>query len=199
LMASANKIEGEFSSHGADAADEGGFADFRNKGFECVSIDQDSMISDAPMMETPRKRSIESLRPPPRDMPPSLSALELKEFKSTIGLYGIGMKINTEVPHVVRQVTDLQDESGNSLNHEVQVGDVLILVDNQPIHNLDLDALERSIFGEQYSLVALTLKSKHPGNVKQLRVRRHVLVRTFESCRRFACFFHAHDTARPPH
>ena len=114
-----------------------------------------------------------------------------------IGLYGIGMKINTEVPHVVRQVTDLQDENGNSLNHEVQVGDVLILVDNQPIHNLDLDALERAIFGEQYSLVALTLMSKQPGNVKQLQVRRHVLVRTFESCRRFACFLHLRDAARP--
>jgi hypothetical protein len=193
-MASATKFEGPFATY---EADEGGFADFRNKGFECLSIDQDSMISDAPMMETLRKRSIESLRPPPRDMPPSLPALELKESKSTIGLYGIGMKINPEVPHIVRQVTDLQDENGDSLNHEVQVGDVLILVENQPIHNLDLDALERAIFGEQFSLVALTLKSKQPGNVKKLRVRRHVLVRTFESCRRFTRFFHARDAARP--
>jgi hypothetical protein len=194
-MTSITKLERDLASYGAD---EGGFADFRSKGFECVSIDQDPIVSDAPMMETPRKRSIESLRPPPRDMPPFLPALELKEFKFTIGLYGIGMKINTEVPHVVRLVTDLQDENGCSLNHEIQAGDVLILVDNQPIHNLDIDALERAIFGEQYSLVSLTLKSKAPGNVKQLRVRRHVLVRTFESCRRFACFLHARDAARLP-
>ncbi len=192
-MSSTAKFEADFASYGAD---EGGFAEFRDKGFECVSIDHESRISDEPMMESPRKRSIESLRPPPRDMPPSLPALELKESKSTVGLYGIGMKINTEVPHVIRQVTGLQDENGNSLNHEVQVGDVLILVDNQPIHNLDLDALERAFFGEQNSLVALTLKSKQPGNVKQLRVRRHVLVRTFESCRRSACLvLHARSDA----
>ena len=37
-------------------------------------------------------------------LPTTLDALELREYKRTIGLYGIGMKINTAVPHTVIQV-----------------------------------------------------------------------------------------------
>ena len=174
---------GEIQSDVRSGLNEEDFVDFRNKGFKFISTN-DSNFTDTGMTETPRKRSIESLRPPPRDMPLSFPALELKEITSVIGLYGIGMQINTEVPHAVRHVSDLRDENGNSLNDEIQIGDVLILVDDQPIHNLDVDALERALFGEKDSIVSLTLKSKQPGRVKQLRVKRHILIRTFETCQR---------------
>ena len=161
------------------------FVDFRNKGFRCISVEHLSNISEDYCFQSPRKSSIETLKPPPRDMPASFTCLELHEYKNTIELYDIGMNINMEIPHVVRFVSDLQDATGNSLNDEVQAGDVLILVDNQPIHNLDIDSLESAILGEKDSIVSLTLKSKLPGKVKQLQVRRHVLVRTYDTFRRF--------------
>ena len=83
------------------------------------------------------------------------------------------------------QVSDLQDASGNSLNGQVEVGDTLLFVDGKPIEHVDIDSLEKFIFGERDSLVTISLKAGGDSDlVTDLTVKRHVLVRSFDTCRR---------------
>ena len=65
--------------------------------------------------------------------PPKMEALVLREKKEMSGIYGIGLKIDSDPPHTVQKVHELVDAHGNNCNHRVAVGDILTFVDDAPI------------------------------------------------------------------
>ena len=60
-------------------------------------------------------------------------ALVFREKKELAGLYGVGLKVDTDPPHTVQRVHDLLDPNGNNISHKCNVGDVLTFVDDSPI------------------------------------------------------------------
>jgi len=89
-------------------------------------------------------------------------------------MYGIGLKIADTIPHKVLSVNNLRDAQMQQINHVVQKGDLLQLIDNTAVELLSIDELEWHIFGPQNEMVTLTLFRPPTGQQFQIQVKRHI-------------------------
>ena len=91
----------------------------------------------------------------------SNAVLELKQVREQGGLYGIGLKIDMDPPHLVQRVSNLKDPEGRSIN-DVRVGDALLLVNGQHVELGSMEALEKAILGPKGSTLNLAFTRMHP-------------------------------------
>jgi hypothetical protein len=126
----------------------------------------------------------------------SNAVLELKQVREQGGLYGIGLKIDIDPPHLVQRVSNLKDPHGHSIN-DVRVGDALLLVNGQHVELGTIDALEKAILGPKGSTLNLAFTRMHPPkdpasqdlkwgpfstseDVYEVEVMRHVAIREWD-------------------
>ena len=125
----------------------------------------------------------------------SNAVLELKQVREQGGLYGIGLKIDIDPPHLVQRVSNLKDPDGHSIN-EVRVGDALLLINGQHVELGSIDALEKAILGPKGSTLRLAFARMHPPtdpqqdlkrgsfssseDVYEVEVMRHVVIREWD-------------------
>ena len=88
------------------------------------------------------------------------------------------MSMQTAPPHAVLHVSDLQDPSGCNCNNLVNVGDLLLRVDDVLVQSTDIDSLEAVILGPLDSIVKLSFasgqNSPRPFTHYDISVKRHV-------------------------
>lgn len=122
-------------------------------------------------------------------LPPlqSNNTLELKQVREQGGLYGIGLKVDMDPPHLVQRVSNLQAPDGSSLNDHVKVGDSLLLINGQHVELGSMEALEKAILGPKDSTLKLAFKSYAKGtaganqqNIYEIVVKRHVTIREWD-------------------
>ena len=126
----------------------------------------------------------------------SNAVLELKQVREQGGLYGIGLKIDMDPPHLVQRVSNLKDPEGRSIN-DVRVGDALLLVNGQHVELGSMEALEKAILGPKGSTLNLAFTRMHPPkdpasqdltrgpfstseDVYEVEVMRHVAIREWD-------------------
>jgi hypothetical protein len=95
-------------------------------------------------------------------------------------VYGLGMQVDiAKRTFKVLRVSQLEDASGKSLNHNVNVGDELVAADGTVLQDAvarGVDIVEDIILGSRGSQVRLSLKSKEGRNY-EVTATRHVHVR----------------------
>jgi hypothetical protein len=118
---------------------------------------------------------------------PSNNALELKEVREQGGLFGIGLKVDMDPPHLVQRVSNLKAPDGTSLNDHVTVGDSLHLINGQHVELGSMEALEKAILGPKDSQLKLAFKSSAKGvpgqsnqQIYEVVVKRHVAIREWD-------------------
>jgi hypothetical protein len=124
------------------------------------------------------------------------AVLELKQVREQGGLYGIGLKIDIDPPHLVQRVSNLKDPDGHSIN-DVRVGDALLLINGQHVELGSIEALEKAILGPKGSTLNLAFtrmqSPKDPASqdlkrgpfstsedVYEVEVMRHVAIREWD-------------------
>eukprot|EP00961_Rhodomonas_salina_P052289 701853-Rhodomonas_salina.4 len=116
----------------------------------------------------------------PLKAPEAVDVLEVRQSRQVGGVFGIGIKVNTDPPHAVQNVSNLTDPDGTNISSLVKIGDELWAVDGIPTEQESMDVVEGLILGKKDSLVKLTLKKKETGRTEELIVKRHVAVRTWD-------------------
>jgi len=104
------------------------------------------------------------------------------------GLYGIGLKIDMDPPHLVQRVSALQDTDGRSINDQVRVGDALLLINGQHVELGSMEALEKAILGPKGSTLKLAFtrmaapksSTEQSQDVYEVEVVRHVAIREWD-------------------
>ena len=123
----------------------------------------------------------------------SNETLELKEVRDIGGLYGIGLKIDLDPPHLVQRVSNLKDPEDRSINDKVRQGDALLHIDGEHVELGSMEALEKAILGPKDSTLKLTfVKMPSPGmhagkskDVYDVVVKRHVTIREWDETHRW--------------
>ena len=121
----------------------------------------------------------------------SNECLQRTEVREQGGLYGIGVKVDTQPPHLVLNVSNLRDAQGESANHLVHVGDALVKINGKPAELSSMEALERAILGPKDSMLTLSfakMSSKwgaaaNPKEQYDVKVKRHVPIRYSRNAR----------------
>jgi len=113
-------------------------------------------------------------------LPLNVEVCDIKTGDETVGVYGIGMKINREAPHVVQLVSNLKDSTGKSCNSSILEGDTLMRIDGNLVENSGINTLENLVLGEKDTTAVLTLRSKASGQMYSVTVLRHVPIRQWE-------------------
>jgi hypothetical protein len=84
----------------------------------------------------------------------STDALELKETSERGGLFGIGIKVDMDPPHLVQNISNIKYSNNNSLHDRVNVGDSLVLINGERCVG-SMEWLEKAILGPKNSALKL--------------------------------------------
>ena len=108
-----------------------------------------------------------------------LAALTLKRRTEATGLFGVGLQVSDDPPHVVQRVSRLLDKDQRNVSESVPVGDTLYSVNDFQVEMSSIDTVEQLIFGEMGTTVRLTfcnsLRQKY-----DIVVIRHVPISVWE-------------------
>jgi hypothetical protein len=128
----------------------------------------------------------------------SNETLELKQVREQGGLYGIGLKIDTDPPHMIQRVSDLRDPDDNVLE-DLRVGDCLLMIDGKHVEFGSMEALEQAILGPKDSTLTLTFGPRQgsngttSGGIREIVVKRHVPIREWDEKH---CWLELRDEAK---
>jgi hypothetical protein len=112
-------------------------------------------------------------------LPQDLETLTLKRRFEAAGLFGVGLQVSDDPPHVVQRVSRLIDKDRRNISEKVAIGDTLYSVNNFQVEMLSIDTVEQLIFGDLGTLVRLTFCDKHRQRYEVIATR-HVPISVWE-------------------
>ena len=115
----------------------------------------------------------------------STECIERKEVREQGGLFGIGIKVDTQPPHLVQNISNLRDPHDRSVNDMVRVGDALVQINGEHAELGSMEALEKAILGPKDTRLRLSFAkmsakwgaATDANEIYELEVKRHVPIR----------------------
>ena len=118
----------------------------------------------------------------------STDTVELKETRERIGLFGIGLKVDMDPPHLVQVVSNIKYSNNHSIENRVNVGDSLVCINGERCVG-SMESLEKAILGPKNSTLKLGFERMELSNrnmaqgandIYEVEVKRHVPIREWE-------------------
>ena len=108
-----------------------------------------------------------------------LETLTLKRRFEATGLFGVGLQVSDDPPHVVQRVSRLLDVNRRNVSDTVGIGDTLYSVNDFQVEMSSIDTVEQLIFGDLSSSVRLTFCGRNRQKYDVTAIR-HVPISVWE-------------------
>ena len=108
-----------------------------------------------------------------------LEVLTLKRRFEATGLFGVGLQVSDDPPHVVQRVSRLLDSNRRNVSDTVAIGDTLYSVNDFQVEMSSIDTVEQLIFGDLGSTVRLTFCDRNRQKYDAVAIR-HVPISVWE-------------------
>ena len=108
-----------------------------------------------------------------------LEVLTLKSRFEASGLFGVGLQVSDDPPHVVQRVSRLLDRDRRNVSDTVAIGDTLYSVNDFQVEMSSIDTVEQLIWGDLSTTVRLTFCNKKRQKYDVLAIR-HVPISVWE-------------------
>ena len=108
-----------------------------------------------------------------------LEALTLKRRFEASGLFGVGVQVSDDPPHLVQRVSRLLDRDRRNISDMVAIGDTLYSVNDFQVEMSSIDTVEQLIFGDLGTFVRLTFCNRNRQKYEVV-VTRHVPISVWE-------------------
>lgn len=108
-----------------------------------------------------------------------LEVLTLKSRSEASGLFGVGLQVSDDPPHVVQRVSRLLDRDRRNVSDTVAIGDTLYSVNDFQVEMSSIDTVEQLIWGDLSTTVRLTFCNKHRQKYDVVAIR-HVPISVWE-------------------
>lgn len=108
-----------------------------------------------------------------------LEALTLKRRFEASGLFGVGLQVSDDPPHVVQRVSRLLDRDRRNVSDTVAIGDTLYSVNDFQVEMSSIDTVEQLIFGDLSTTVRLTFCNRNRQKYDVVAIR-HVPISVWE-------------------
>lgn len=106
-------------------------------------------------------------------------ALTLKRRSEASGLFGVGLQVSDDPPHLVQRVSRLLDRDRRNISDMVAIGDTLYSVNDFQVEMSSIDTVEQLIFGDLGTFVRLTFCNRNRQKYEVV-VSRHVPISVWE-------------------
>eukprot|EP00281_Chroomonas_sp_CCMP1168_P021587 CAMPEP_0206232758 /NCGR_PEP_ID=MMETSP0047_2-20121206/11595_1 /ASSEMBLY_ACC=CAM_ASM_000192 /TAXON_ID=195065 /ORGANISM="Chroomonas mesostigmatica_cf, Strain CCMP1168" /LENGTH=230 /DNA_ID=CAMNT_0053656533 /DNA_START=54 /DNA_END=742 /DNA_ORIENTATION=- len=94
----------------------------------------------------------------------------------SVQLFGLGVKIQDNPPHIVQAIVNLRDESHANINHKIAIGDELVHINSVPIAEAHVKTLAHLTCGPKGTVVTLSLRRPGAKSTYVVRAVRHVAI-----------------------
>jgi hypothetical protein len=108
-----------------------------------------------------------------------LEVLTLKSRFEAAGLFGVGLQVSDDPPHVVQRVSRLLDRDRRNVSDIVGLGDTLYSVNDFQVEMSSIDTVEQLIWGDLSTTVRLTFCNRHRQKYDVVAIR-HVPISVWE-------------------
>lgn len=133
------------------------------------------MVDDPPEPDAPAPANSSYSRMLAQD----LEALTLKSRFEAAGLFGVGLQVSDDPPHVVQRVSRLLDRDRRNVSDVVALGDTLYSVNDFQVEMSSIDTVEQLIWGDLSTTVRLTFCDRHRQKYDVVAIR-HVPISVWE-------------------
>ena len=108
-----------------------------------------------------------------------LETLTLKRRFEATGLFGVGLQVSDDPPHVVQRVSRLLDVNRRNVSDTVRIGDTLYSVNDFQVEMSSIETVEQIIYGDMSSIVRLTFCDRNRQKYDVTAIR-HVPISVWE-------------------
>jgi len=108
-----------------------------------------------------------------------LESLTLKRRSEASGIFGVGLQVSDDPPHVVQRVSRLLDRDRRNVSDTVAIGDTLYSVNDFQVEMSSIDTVEQLIFGDLSTTVRLTFCNRQRQKYDVVAIR-HVPISVWE-------------------